>query len=1119
MQINLCGKIPLPKRFLSAKLLLAMKLTTFILFLSFLQVSAAVKAQRINLSEKNTPITVILNKIQQQSGFDIFYRKKLVKDARVSVQLKNASVDEALKAILDPQHLHFSLDDKLITISEPVVQTSSENLHLREGKITGIVVDEDGKPLPRASITILGKTNVKYTASTGGTFAINTLATDSALSVSYVGYKTKVVKLEPLKKDYRVVLVAIDAKLNEVVVTGIFDKPKESFTGAVTVITKEQLKMFGNRNLLKTIGNIDPAFVIEERNNYGSDPNILPNISIRGTSTIPADLNNIQGTNARNILNLPLFILDGFEITLQRVMDMNQNDVESVVILKDASSTAAYGARGANGVVVITSIKPVAGQLRVSYSAGINLEIPDFSSYNLLNSSEKLAVEKLGGLYSATDISSQNTLNELYNTNFKATIEGTNTNWAKVPTQTGVGQFHQIGLSGGDAQFRYILNGSYNQVTGAMKGSKRDNFNGGITIMYLMKKVRLTNNLSVGFNNSSNSTFGDFSLYTKMNPYWSPYDANGNAIQRYATFSDFQLNPAYNGSLSDFNKSKYTIVRNTTSFDWDITKALKWSNSVGYSRQVGGTDVFKSPSNLDFYQNTIASTKGSYSQDNSFQQGYQVRSNISYGTVFGKHSIYGGANAQITEDKQNGTSVLVTGFSNDTQTDISNGITYSGGRPSTSESTVRTAGLSTTLSYNYDSRFFVDGNYNLTGASSFGSNSRFGTFWSAGIGWTVSNEQFMKDFLPSINLMRLRYNYGVTGGLNFKAYQSLSTYQYDRTAQYRGLAGANVTAFGNPDLKWQNTYQASYGLDLGLFNNRLSLSANYYLRRTTNAVSTIYFSYSHGFESYAENFGQINNSGIDLNMSVFVIRDNERKMYWSVTGAVAHNKNVLVKLSDALKKASAAAAALNATDMTYYQYKEGQSTEELYVLQSPGVDAATGKVLYLAADGTLTTSPTGNLPKIAMGDGIPKIDARFSSMFRLGQFSINVGFAGRFGGKKVNYTLLNKVENAFLRINVDKRVTELRWTKPGDVTGFKSLTATDATYPNNRFVFTENTISLNNVNVNYSLPNKWVKKLNMQQISIGASMSDIFYTSSIEQERGTTYPYSLKPSFNLSCTF
>lgn len=1095
-----------------------MKLTIFILFCAFLQVSAKVNAQFISLSEKNTSTLVILEKIQEQSGYDIFFKNNLVRDVKISINLNRASLQNALRLVLDKQNLVFTIEDNIITIKENPKADNVQKQLIEKIKIS--VVNDQDKPLAGATIQILGKKIATMASGYDGTTTTTAIEGDTAIRVSYTGFITKVIKIESGKINYRIKLIPIEGTLKDVVITGMFDKPKESFTGAVTVISKEQIKMFGNRNLLRTIANIDPAFNIEERNTIGSNPNALPDISVRGSSSIPSgltDLNNVQATNIRNAYNLPLFILDGFEVSLQRIMDMNQNDVESVVILKDASSTAAYGARGANGVIVVTSIKPVAGKMRISFTAGLNLEIPDFSSYNLLDAADKLKAEQLADLYTTNFPPSQVALTALYNTNLNAVQNGVNTNWLKIPTQTGIGQNHQLSLSGGDNEFRYTVNGSYNQVTGALKGSKRDNANGGITMMYLLKKIRFSNNLSVGFNNSSNSTWGSFGTYVDMNPYWSPYDENGNPIKQFNSFNGVMVtNPAYNGSLPDFDKSKYTVVRNTTAFDWDIIKGLKWSNSVGFSRQTGSTDVFQSPSNTAFIYNT-GNAKGYYGQSSNFSQEYQIRSNLTYGTVIGKSSIYAGLNLQSTESKQNTLTVTGTGFSNDKQSNISQAINST--RPATTELTTRTAGAIATMSYNYDGRYFVDGTYNVTGGSSFGSNSRYGNFWSAGLGWTVSNERFIKDHIPQISMLRLRYNYGVSGGLNFSPYQSLSTYLYVLTERYRNLTGASLRAFGNKDLKWQNTYQQNAGIDLNLFDNWLSISGNYYFKTTNNAITTAYLSPAHGFDNYIENFGKINNYGADINVQTFLIKKPEKNFYWSITASAATNRNVLVRLSDAMKAANKAAETGNVYGGVLYQFVEGKSIDELFVLQSPGVDPATGRVLLVQPDGSVSTNSTGALPKISVGQGVPKVDGRFSTMVRLGQFTANIGFAARLGGKKVNYTLLNKVENAVLTRNVDRRVLDFRWTKPDDISQFKSLKVSDVTYANNRFVSTETTFMLNNINLAYSLPTKWIKRLNLEQVTITSSMSNIAYWSNIEQERGTSYPYALQPSFTLSATF
>jgi TonB-linked SusC/RagA family outer membrane protein len=1097
-----------------------MKLTALLLGLALCNVHAAGIAQRISFSGKNVAITDIFSVIRQQTGYVVFYDKKDLNGMKpVTVNASKIPLNDFLNVILQQQPVQFIIEGKTIVLSRKNTSQSVSDVNFITNilpvftTVTGIIVDEEGKPLHGATIEVLGKNIYGFKSSPDGTFSFSASEYDTTIRVSFIGYATQLVRIIPGKTNYKIILAIKDARLKDFVITGVFDKPKESFTGAVTIITKEQIRMSGNRNLLKTIGNIDPSFDIQERNNLGSNPNALPDVEIRGSTTL-ANINDLQ-SNVRNTLNLPLFILDGFEVSLQRVYDMNQNDVESVVILKDAGSTALYGSRGANGVVVITSIKPVAGKLKVSYAAGLNLEIPDLSSYNRLDATEKLALEKSVGLYSSTSLSSQGILSDLYNANLKSIKEGVNTNWARVPLHTGVGQYHKLDLSGGDEQFRYNLNVSYDQVTGAMKGSKRDNFNGGMSIMYLLPKVRFTNNLGIGFNNAANSIYGNYADYNLMNPYWNPYNADGSAVLQFNTFGGTQPNPAYNGSLTDFNKSQYTMIRNTTAIDWDITRNLKWSNSAGYTRQIGGSDVFKSPSNIDFLQFT---QKGSYVKTNNMQQGYQFRTNISYGQVFGRHSVYVGGNAQVLENKTSANTIQVTGFANDQQTDISNGAAYSGSQPSTSESRIRSVGLSSTANYNYSGRYFADASFSMEGGSSFGPNTRFGRFFSAGVGWTISNERFFKDKFPFISMMRLRYNYGVTGGLNFAPYQSLTTYTYDRSQLYRTLVGATLTGLGNPDLSWQNTYQNNFGVDLSMFNGRVSFAINYYRKRTPNTITQATLPLSHGFASYTENLGQVNNYGIDFSTSVYIIRNNSKRFSWSVQSSIYSNKNVLVKLSDALKKANEVPAGMNSDRSVFYEYVEGNSIDEVYVLRSPGVDAATGKVLYQKADGTITNSVSG-VAKIAVGSAQPKVNGRLSSTFRYGSFIANIGFAARLGGKKLNQTLMAQVENAYIRINVDRRVRDLRWQKPGDITPYKSLLSSDATLANDRFVFTENTIMFNNANLTYELPTRWVKHLGMQRIGISASVSDLAYWSNIDQERGTSYPYTFKPTFALSCTF
>ena len=420
-----------PPRWLK-KFLLVMRITGILCLVCVMHLSAAVYSQtaRINLKMRDATIEQVLNKIAESTKMDFFYSNSKIDVAkRVNVNFFDATLEEALRTIFKGSDVKFEISDNFVVIHYVRALVATDTL--KKITVTGTVKDSDGMTLPGVTIQVKG-TMLGFTTNLEGKFNFDLPKRDSLVLIfSYVGFQKQEVRVRDNNKPMNITLKNDLAEIDEVVVTGIFNKPKESFTGAVTHITKEDIMNYGNRNLLQTLNNIDPAFVIRENNTYGSNPNILPEIQIRGISGLP-DITNLQ-SYARAELNQPLFVLDGFEVTLERVMDLNPSDVESVTILKDASSTALYGSRGANGVVVITSTKPRQGKLRVSVSAGLNVEIPDLSSYNLLNAEEKLDLEVRAGLYNSA------ARMELYRQNVRAIAEGEDTYWISKPLRTGIG--------------------------------------------------------------------------------------------------------------------------------------------------------------------------------------------------------------------------------------------------------------------------------------------------------------------------------------------------------------------------------------------------------------------------------------------------------------------------------------------------------------------------------------------------------------------------------------------------------------------------------------------------------------------------------------------------------
>lgn len=305
-------------------------------------------------------------------------------------------------------------------------------------------------------------------------------------------------------------------------------------------------------------------------------------------------------------------------------------------------------------------------------------------------------------------------------------------------------------------------------------------------------------------------------------------------------------------------------------------------------------------------------------------------------------------------------------------------------------------------------------------------------------------------------------------------------------------------------------------MDLTLFNEILSIQGNYYRKETKNYISDVGLTYSHGFQNYAENVGTLRNVGGELNLSVNLLRN--QNIMWSVRGAMSWNENKIVSLSDEMKRQIEEQVNHQSAADTYLQYREGESMDAIYVHISPGVDAATGEVLYVDRYGRVS-STLDIRAKYKVGNETPKVNARFSTMFRYKSFSVNTGFELRLGGQKLNSTLLNKVENAYARVNVDKRVLSERWEKPGDVTRYKGLANTRNTPAIDRFVMDESTFIWRNINIQYDFPRRICKYMGMERLSLSASMMDLWYLSTIEQERGTAYPFSVKPSFSISCTF
>ena len=989
--------------------------------------------------------------------------------------------------------------------------------------LRGKVTDKAGDPLPGVAVQVKG-TSQGVTTNADGEYYIMVKGVETPVLVfTFVGMEPQEITFEKGKHVIDVVMQESQQRLDEVVVTGIFKKAKESYTGAVTTVTKDEILAFRGQNLLQTLRSIDPAFNIVENNEFGSDPNRLPDITVRGSSSLTTDLQELN-EGVKNDLNVPLIIMDGFEISLTKLMDYNDEEIESINILKDAAATAIYGSRGANGVIVIVSKQPEAGKLKVFAQVGMTFEIPDLTSYDLMKASDKLALEYAAGLYNHTTNPSKDImLKEAYYKRLKAVNEGVETDWLSQPLHTGVGQNYNVRFEGGSQEFRWLASLGYKDIQGAMIGSDRKTFNGAVTLSYTYKNLIFRNQTTIGSNRSNESPYGSFSTYARQQPYNAPWDAEGK-LNRYfdgwdAGESKLQ-NPLYDATLNNLNRSGYTEIINNFSIEWKMNDALTVRGKFGISHTDNTSDRYISPESSEFknYTGDEVLRKGRYTLGTGKSTRYEGNLTLSYSKLFNDvHSLYAGVDASISESESYSYGFIAEGFTND-RPYLGNALAYAAnGMPSASESTTRRVGLVGNVNYVYDNRYYADFSLRTDGSSQFGSNKRFGTFWSAGIGWNLHQEKFLKgnDFL---NVLRLRLSYGETGSQKFSAYQALPMFKYYDNDRYGYWGGAYLMGLGNEDLKWQVTSQYNAGLEFTILKNRIKGSLDLYTKTTNNLLSSMDLPLATGFSSYMENIGKVKNTGFEASLSGYLVRDTERDITLMVSGKLAYNKNEIVKLSDDLKRQTEKMLEADADINTLYY--EGRSQNSIYAVRSLGIDPSSGKEIFLDKNGnpTYEWKPSD---KVYMGVAEPTYKGNAGLSFSYKDLSLNLSFGYHWGGKQYNSTLLNKVEVTTTTIknsNVDNRVFSDRWLKDGDVVYFKGL-SNEQTRMTSRFVMSDNVFSLQSASIQYRWTADYLKQMGIENVRFSVNASDLFYISSVKTERGTSYPYAHNVGLNVSLLF
>ena len=1128
-------KLALPTPLLRRGLRVVVLLLTAVSLFTFRTASAQEAdhpKKRMSIAMTNASLDDVLQQIKQQTGYLLLYNSNEIKAVRgITINRQQAPVEEILREVLKGSGFDFSISEDTIVIR--VNDRPSNSTPPQRVTLTGRVTNRATKaPIPGAMVLVKG-TTVGTTTDADGRYTLRFPKRQNVvIAVSFLGMESREVAYNN-QTELDVQLLDKVESIDDVVVTGYAQVRKESFTGNTTRISREQIVEVSPKHMIDAIQVFDPSFRIAENISMGSDPNSLPEFYIRGQNSITTELNNsadISRQNLTNNSNLPIFILDGFEVDVEKIYDMDPMRVHSITLLKDAAATVLYGSRAANGVVVIESRAPEAGKLRVSYNLTGSVEIPDLSAYNLMNAREKLQAELDAGLYAfdATDVTENTyTTNQTYYQKLNEVNRGVDTYWLSKNLRTALNHQHSIYIDGGENDVRWGIELKYAGNKGVMRDSKRDTYGAGLFLDYRIGKFQIMNRASYDANNSSDSPYS-FSQFSHMLPYNVPIDETTGKYLQNLRFGYSTLNPLYEREyLNNFNRSNYRTLQDNFAINFYATPHFTAKAWITLSQRNYESRVFVDPLSSSNSSFATPQELGSLTVNGSDTFSYDANLLFMYNRNFNKHFLNFSLGGNAVENSYTVNNIKYIGFSTGAL-NSPNDAAQVDGKPSESKNKTRLVGMFLSGNYTYDDIYLLDLSVRMDGSSEFGSDNRVAPFWAAGAGINIHNYKFLRDH-PVLSRLKVRGTIGTVGKVGYAAYSARSTYTTSSTSDWYATGAGHILYYmGNPDLGWEKTRIADIGLELGFFKDRLLFKASYYDKKTIDQITDVTIPSSSGFTSYKDNLGEVSNRGFELDLRYNFYRTKNLEM--TLFGNMAHNKNKIIKINDALRAYNELVQKQyedyddNSTQskyaQTYTQYVEGGSIYAIYGMKSLGINPANGKEVYLRPDGTITYEWNA-ADQVEIGNTEPWAQGSFGLNARWKNISLFATFLYEFGGQRYNSTLVNQVENANLeRYNVDRRVSTDRWINPGDVAPLKDIKdRTLVTRPTSRFIQDYNTLQFNSLSISYDFPSKLVKRWGLGMLRLTANIEDLGYYSTVLQERGLDYPYSRTINFTLNLTF
>jgi len=849
------------------------------------------------------------------------------------------------------------------------------------GTLKGVVTDENNTPLAGVSIIIKG-TQKAVTTDAEGKYTITVDGPGVILEVSYIGFAKKEVKAGR-EKDINITLVSQTKQLNDVVVIGYGTAAKKDITGSITTVKSEEF----NPGVVTTPAELLQGKVAGLNVTKSGDPNATPAVVLRGPSTIRSTGGAME----------PFYVIDG--VPGASIDLVAPADIESIDVLKDASATAIYGSRAANGVIMITTRRSRPGQTRLSYNAyGAREEVS--KQISMLTGDQLRAYLKANGDSLKTGVDD----------------DGSNTNWQDLAERKGYSQSHSLSFGGATNTTDFGGSGTYLKNNGILKNTSLER----TTIKGYLNQRFFDNRLRLGLTITNSHTKNNDIVQTSVLPgilfylpTVSPYNPDGTYKENFTRTGSGPLNPLSlinnNFSRVDDNKTLLNAIAQV-----DIIKGLKYTLSFASQRDQNLYNFYANSQSAIYLNYNGEAVRKSYLNTSTVAESY-----FNYDRVFGEHSVklLGGYTYQ--QDRNNdGFGISTQNFSNDN-------LTYNNlflSNPSSLAqvpfdnnpiSTLRLISYYGRVQYSYAGKYLFQASLRNDGSSAFGVNNRWGYFPAVSAGWNIASEDFMKN-ITIIDMLKLRAGYGVSGNsTGFNAFSSLLVYGTPAAPKF--MYNGNVTNAIDPvrndnaDLKWESTATTNIGIDFGILKNRISGSVDYYIKKTSDLIYDQYpvSATQYIVPTYTANVGSIRNSGIEATINATPVKT--RDLTWRTSVNVAHNKNVIENLSN------------SKFVINYIQTAQlggqGQSGNYSQIIL-PGHALGTfnlwhylgknqnGVSTFQKADG----STTANLPlttdaRVASGTAQPSLVYGWSNSFYYKGFDLGFLVRGVLGNKILNATL------------------------------------------------------------------------------------------------------------------